>query len=358
MRSFLFILLLGAASLAEPTDPTLTGERRDEALRQLLSMDRDTRRQAHQALSQLGEQDRLVHQALLKKARTQHASKFQEAIENIYRTSKEFSERHRDWLRQCEATLELGNQDLANDASSLRKLSQLQTAAARSHRQLPRLAQTLSAPLASIEALGKIILELDMEMALLEGEDERAFELSLEEIYESVPYGDHVSAIQERLSSIHAITAMEIGVGEFNASIAKWPSDPQRAFAKTLNTMRSQLGLTPLYLQRELCQASIAHSAEMHRLGYFAHTSPVPTNANPALRAFNAKYEGRWQGENIYMGSNSAQAAYDAWWKSDEHRKIMLMKRPNHLGIGLANAHWTMTMGLGEQPHPTTEQPD
>ena len=142
MRSILFILLFGVtSSLAETGDPTLTGGRRDQALRWLLSTDSNSRRKAHQALSQLGEPDKPVHQALLKEARIHHATKFQESVEESFRAASKFSERFRQWLKQCESALELGNQNLAYDGSALRKLAQRQTTAGRSYRQLPKLAR-------------------------------------------------------------------------------------------------------------------------------------------------------------------------------------------------------------------------
>ena len=83
----------------------------------------------------------------------------------------------------------------------------------------------------------------------------------------------------------------------------------------------------------------------MVRLGFFAHESPVPDKKTPWDRARLAGFEGRGTGENIFMGSTSPQAAYDAWFASDGHRFIMMANGPTLLGVGIAGNHWTMMTG-------------
>ena len=80
-------------------------------------------------------------------------------------------------------------------------------------------------------------------------------------------------------------------------------------------------------------------------MGYFAHESPVEANKSPGDRARNAKFDGGWSGENIFMGSPGASEAYGAWWGSDGHRFIMFSDGPNTLGVGPVSTYWTMMTG-------------
>lgn len=319
----------------------------------LCAQDKDQRRKAHQFLSQLSESERPLQERLLKKARAYHAEAFEAKLENTYNSLRPFAEKHKDWVYQCNQALELGMKDLAYDSSDLKKLAQRQKKASRTYRELQKLSQTGIKTLKKLEPSGKRVLELDMEITMLGDDDEAAFEISLGDVYDDIPFGDHVRELQTEVQRFLSQQENFLRVDAYNSKAADWPTSPQRDFAKIINTMRVELGLSPLFLQKELCQGSINHSAEMAKLGYFAHESPTPANSSPSKRAKNADYAGSWQGENIYKGSSSPTAAYDAWWKSDGHRKIMLMNGPNHLGIGLVKAHWTLSMGKGKVPSET-----
>ncbi len=131
---------------------------------------------------------------------------------------------------------------------------------------------------------------------------------------------------------------------------ATWPSDAQRVFAAVLNENRAILGLSALTLNSPLCQACLDHSQEMSALGYFSHDSPTPGRRTPAARATAAGYRGHVQGENLYMGSGSTQAAYEAWWRSDGHRKTMFAEGPTELGVAHYKQHWTLMMGRARTP--------
>lgn len=124
-----------------------------------------------------------------------------------------------------------------------------------------------------------------------------------------------------------------------------WANASQKNFAKLLNAERAVMGLPPLRLEERLSAAASDHSKDMRSLGFFSHTSPVKGKASPNDRARKAGFQGRWTGENIYMGSASPASAFGAWFGSDGHRFIMFANGPNRLGIGPVGSHWTMMTG-------------
>ncbi len=134
-------------------------------------------------------------------------------------------------------------------------------------------------------------------------------------------------------------------VAERNESLKNWATGPMKDFNEILNSQRALLGLGSFSLEERLSDAARGHSEDMKRLGFFAHTSPVPGKSSPADRARMAKFEHNWSGENIFMGSSSPQAAYDAWFASDGHRFIMMSRGPDLIGVGIADKHWTMMTG-------------
>lgn len=123
-----------------------------------------------------------------------------------------------------------------------------------------------------------------------------------------------------------------------------WASSDQKNFAEILNQRRVIVGLRPLTLNENLSAACAGHSAEMEKLKYFAHESPVDENRTPAMRAKKAGFE-RFAGECIFMGRTAPADAEQAWWYSDGHRLINYSSRANVLGIARHNIHWTLNTG-------------
>lgn len=350
MRVLLLILLTVVGGLAEETDDSLTGQRRQQALRLLLSEDAGTRRTAHQALHQLSDQNRDIHRALLKEAKAAHSKTLADSLAATYGKLRTFSDPYDRWTRQCQETLEFAHRDLAGDDDDLRELGQLLDRAAKTYRQLEKLIPSINKLFVRPKTLAGIVLELEVEMALVEGEEEAAFDNSLDDVYDSLPYGDQLVTIRDQAETFAGLQKKRSLAGDYHKHHAPWLDETQRTFATILNRTRAHLGLSILYFQKQLCQANRAHSSEMHRLGYFSHTSPVPDHRSPAQRAANAGYTGNFLGENIANGQRSPQAAYEAWWNSDGHRKIMLTRGANHLGLGVAHGRWTLTLGQGELP--------
>ena len=348
MRCVFVILLMTSACLAEASG--LTGSQRAEVLQWLLSADADTRRRAHQALSQLSDSHRSIHRDVLVEARRHHSKAFEGLLKEFYSGLKKDARCFRDWNRHCQEALKFARRDHEKDEDDLERLARMCDRAAAAFARNVTYTQAAEKVWEECDSQAKILLELEMEMALLQGKGEKAFARNVNGVFQRAPYGDRLLAIRGQCRSFAAILQNRGLIEDYNQKRASWPSDGQRAFARVLNERRVRLGLGPLYLQRELCLASERHSVEMQELRYFSHQSPVAKNRTFPLRAARARYPGRVRGENIYMGSHSHEAAFDAWWKSDGHRRIMLEPAPNHLGIGMHKAYWTMNVGQGEPP--------
>jgi uncharacterized protein YkwD len=157
--------------------------------------------------------------------------------------------------------------------------------------------------------------------------------------------GSHLVKLRERFNESREAADLLAVTHEKNKKIGAWASGSMMTFAEVLNVERDLLGLRPLLLEEKLSEAAEGHSKDMLRLGFFAHESPVPEKKSPWDRARLAGFTGNASGENIFMGSASAQAAYDGWFASDGHRFIMMASGPNVVGVGIAGDHWTMMTG-------------
>ena len=127
-----------------------------------------------------------------------------------------------------------------------------------------------------------------------------------------------------------------------NARLAQ-KLDPEEGRAVlALNLTRNLLGLNALSIDLKLCAAARDHSADMQRLKFFAHESPVAGKKTPWDRAKN--FGTTASGENIMMGVRDGKAANLGWFHSPGHHKNMLGNH-NRVGMGLTGAHFTELLG-------------
>ena len=127
-----------------------------------------------------------------------------------------------------------------------------------------------------------------------------------------------------------------------------WAPGTVRRFASLLNGRRHALGLEPLRLEPRLSEACAMHAAEMKRLGYFDHLSPEPERRTPDQRAEIAKFEGDFEGENLYQSATpeAPEKVLRSWWASDAHRLVLYSPDPNHLGLDPGGGtHWALMTG-------------
>ncbi|WP_193213501.1 CAP domain-containing protein [Luteolibacter marinus] len=201
---------------------------------------------------------------------------------------------------------------------------------------------------AAFDAAVSGLCEATRELERFEEEPEFAT-LDDEEMREELIAG-HLEAknlvkLRDKLLAAREAMTRLAATDKANKEAGNWADSSMYEFAKVLNRERDVCGLTPLRLEEKLSDASKGHSADMARLGFFAHESPVPNKKTPWDRARLAGFTGNASGENIYMGSTNFQAAYDGWFGSDGHRFIMFAGGPNVLGVGISGVHWTMMTG-------------
>lgn len=157
--------------------------------------------------------------------------------------------------------------------------------------------------------------------------------------------GNTVAPQRERLALTRTAVAELAAVEKHNATLARWATPTMKSFATLLNAERGLMGFAPLRLEEKLSAATLGHSGDMARLGFFAHESPVEGKTTPWDRARLAGFVGNGTGENIFMGSPNFAAAYMAWFGSDGHRFILFGDGCNALGVGVSGVHWTMMTG-------------
>ena len=351
LRLFLSGILAGLMATGAWAQ-ALTPAQEREAARQLLSDDASVRRTAFQKLWQLGDGASEQMTSLLEKADRHRSGQLTRILAGAEPKAQEFKRAWHDWQTHIRQTLTFANEDLGEDKSAFAKLDGMMTKARRLHRAVAKAGGGLSDLREHLEKCGRPLQELRLETAMLAGADEPD-PPSLRSLYEDCLDTRTVLTALNAWQDFQTSLAQAEDATRYHRKGAQWPTHPQQTFAQQLNETRQSLGLPVVYLQEHLSTASEEHSSEMGRLGYFSHDSPVKGRRTPWDRAKLASYPHQALGENIFMGDTSPIAAYQAWWRSDGHRKIMLLRQANHLGVALAGRHWTMMMGHGPRPKDT-----
>jgi uncharacterized protein YkwD len=106
------------------------------------------------------------------------------------------------------------------------------------------------------------------------------------------------------------------------------------------NVERTQQHLRPLRESSKLRKAALAHSSDMVRRSYFAHTAPSgETFVDRILRAgYIQRNDGYSLGENLAWGTGdlgTARAVHEAWMRSSGHRANILKPAYREFGIGI-----------------------
>ena len=106
------------------------------------------------------------------------------------------------------------------------------------------------------------------------------------------------------------------------------------------NVDRVKHGLAPLKESAKLRKAALAHSTDMVRRSYFAHTSRGgSTFVTRIVKAGYVRRAGAWTlGENLAWGTGelgTARAVQKAWMRSRGHRANILKPGYREIGIGI-----------------------
>jgi uncharacterized protein YkwD len=149
---------------------------------------------------------------------------------------------------------------------------------------------------------------------------------------------------EERLSA-HLASPMDARTRSTLATNARLATRLDREEARAIlacNLTRNLLGLRPLAIDARLCAAARDHSADMRRLKFFSHTSPVAGKKTPWDRA--KRFATKASAENIFAGPRDGVRANKAWFHSPGHLKNMLGKH-RRIGVGRSGGYFTQMFG-------------
>jgi uncharacterized protein YkwD len=138
------------------------------------------------------------------------------------------------------------------------------------------------------------------------------------------------------------MTAPTRAVLAFNSQLAGRLDPEEARCVLDLNLTRNLLGLRPVQIDLALTTAARGHSADMERLNFFSHDSPVPGKTTPWDRARLAGTSA--SGENIAMGTIDGAVANEMWWHSPGHHRNMLGDHAR-VGVGRNGKYWTELFG-------------
>ena len=316
------------------------------------SSDPERRQAAYRSVQLLGKEALPAFESALRRALKHHETRLKDVLEgragsgNPYR---ELGTLAGELATERERIHALIKTDYKKDSTKIRMLTDEMEGLEKSFQRAARIVEADPSALdKAVDALAGVLVELTDQLALFEdlesGESDNPLDerkrIALKESFE----GDAYLTDRERFAELKKEIAGHAAADEDNAA-CDWANGSQQNFAKLLNQQRAVLGLAPLRLEEKLSDAATGHSSDMKSGGFFSHTSPVPGKKSPNDRANKAGFQGRWTGENIYMGSSSHSAAYKAWFGSDGHRFIMFAQGPNLLGPGPVGGHWTLMTG-------------
>lgn len=137
----------------------------------------------------------------------------------------------------------------------------------------------------------------------------------------------------------------EAAKGDWSTSVSQ--------LLRITNAYRAMFGHRPLAAVKSACEGSQGHADEMSRLGYFSHTSPVPSRRTPRDRMRLAGYM-FGVSENIAM-TGGAMSSHVAWCHSSGHHRNLLSPGHREIGIGANGRYWVQNFGSGDvhRSHPS-----
>ncbi len=141
-----------------------------------------------------------------------------------------------------------------------------------------------------------------------------------------------------KTSTLGVVAALCPGAAVPAADLAR--TDVREAIACVLGAERAERDRPTLRADDRLERAAQRHAADMARRGYFSHVSPGGESVLDRIR--RTGWAGRASvrvGEILARGSGrgaSAAAFRDAWMASAGHREIVLDRRYEQVGVGVA----------------------
>lgn len=145
-----------------------------------------------------------------------------------------------------------------------------------------------------------------------------------------------VSGCMERTSS-HSQSTLQTSVIETVQAQASATQTESHAMS-LMNAERTKKGLSTYGISPALIKAAQLHAKDMTAKNYFSHTGQNGSNVKRRVRSQG--YKGCFWAENIASGHKNALEVISAWMKSAPHRKNILSRKADELGIGRSGNIW------------------
>ncbi|MEJ6700714.1 MAG: CAP domain-containing protein [Akkermansiaceae bacterium] len=352
MRIFLIALILLSFSVGAQS-AELSDAFMEKAFAAMKSSDQGKRKSAYRTFQHLGPESMPGYRIVLQKAKLHHQGAMRRAMAvrgNPYTAHSRLSD---EVGTERERVMGLIHTDWKKNPAKINMLRNELEGIGRKYKTLIKLVgsntQSIDENMATAFAA---LVEIEWELASIERSEDgdNTYDLPDNDELEDAVYEDSFEAgewkEQKDKWKMTQKSEATVEAAHKHNSDCQWAKANQRAFSNNLNDERAVMGLHPLLLEERLSAAAWGHSNDMKAGGFFSHTSPVKGKKSPADRARKAKFQGRWTGENIFMGSPSFMSAYNGWFGSDGHRFIMFTKgASNVVGMGIDGGHWTMMTG-------------
>jgi len=111
-------------------------------------------------------------------------------------------------------------------------------------------------------------------------------------------------------------------------------SEDEQKLLDLVNKARAEAGLNPLSLDKTLMNTARLKAQDMAENNYFSHQSPKYGSPFDMMRQFGLEFKAA--GENI-AGNETVEGAFQAWMSTEAHKKNILNKNFNYVGIGIAS---------------------
>ena len=144
-----------------------------------------------------------------------------------------------------------------------------------------------------------------------------------------------------RTPFLFAALSLALLAAEMPAGAAVRLDRAERAAIRQINHFRAAYGRPPVYPARALNRSAEAHSTDMARRNFFAHTSSDGTPFDVRIR----RYVGRSSvGETLAWHTSKrhiARRIVGMWRNSPPHRAILLQGDFRRIGIARRHGIWT-----------------
>ncbi len=130
-------------------------------------------------------------------------------------------------------------------------------------------------------------------------------------------------------------SAAESGSNQNGSTNSSGISPEEQQLLNLINQTRKNAGISNLKIDSTLIKLSRLKAEDMSGNNYFAHTSPAYGSPFDMMKQYAVKYKAA--GENI-AGNATVKGAFDAWMKSESHKKNILNKNFNYTGIGIVDS--------------------